>query len=402
MPKLAILNTHPIQYFTPFYRRLAQEPGIDLTVYFCSRQGSEEYVDVGFGERVRWDISLLEGYQHQFLNNLRRRDQVGGFASLINPGIVAELRKHRFDALLVNGHKHVTYLLAMLAAKTLGTAVMMRCDTHLGLQRSPLKRLVRKPLMTFLYQRVCDMCLPVGTLNEEFYRFHGVDRHRMFTVPFAVDNEYFTRLTQQYDKKALREEMGIPQDQPIILFASKLLRSKRPLDLLLAFHRLQQEKVNAALVFVGSGEQEPQLKHYAREHDLSAVHFLGFKNQSDLPKYYSLADVFVLPAENESWGLVLNEVMCAGLPIVAAREIGAVPDLLHHGENGFTYEAGDIDQLTSYLRQLLEAPEERILMGRHSRTIIEQWTYERGVLGVVQALAALRPACDPIANSQVA
>jgi glycosyltransferase involved in cell wall biosynthesis len=286
MPKLAILNTHPIQYFTPFYRRLAQEPGIDLTVYFCSRQGSEEYVDVGFGERVKWDISLLEGYQHQFLNNLRRRDQVGGFASLINPGIVAELRKHRFDALLVNGHKHVTYLLAMLAAKTLGTAVMMRCDTHLGLQRSPLKRLVRKPLMTFLYQRVCDMCLPVGTLNEEFYRFHGVDCHRMFTVPFAVDNEYFTRLTQQYDKKALREEMGIPQDQPIILFASKLLRSKRPLDLLLAFHRLQQEKVNAALVFVGSGEQEPQLKHYAREHDLSAVHFLGFKNQSDLPKYF--------------------------------------------------------------------------------------------------------------------
>jgi glycosyltransferase involved in cell wall biosynthesis len=109
-----------------------------------------------------------------------------------------------------------------------------------------------------------------------------------------------------------------------------------------------------------------------------------------------------LPAEKESWGLVLNEVMCAGLPIVAAREIGAVPDLLHHGENGFTYEAGDIDQLTSYLRQLLEGPEERILMGRHSRTIIEQWTYERGVLGVVQALAALRPAGDPIANSQVA
>jgi glycosyltransferase involved in cell wall biosynthesis len=221
-------------------------------------------------------------------------------------------------------------------------------------------------------------------------------------VPFAVDNEYFTRLTQQYDKKALREEMGIPQDQPIILFASKLLERKRPLDLLVAFHRLQQEKVSAALVFVGSGEQELQLKHYARKHDLSDVHFLGFKNQSDLPKYYSLADVFVFPAENEPWGLVLNEVMCAGLPIVAAREIGAVPDLLRHGENGFTYEAGDINQLTSYLRQLLEAPEKRMLMGRHSRAIIGQWTYERGVLSVVEALVALRPAGDPIANSQVA
>jgi glycosyltransferase involved in cell wall biosynthesis len=402
MPKLAILNTHPIQYFAPLYRRLAQEPDIDLTVYFCSRQGAEEYVDVGFGERIKWDRSLLDGYEHKFLKNWRAGDQVGGFGSLINPGIVSELRRHRYDALIVNGHNHATYLLAMLAAKTLGTAVMMRCETHLGLQRSAFKKLVRKPLLSFLYNRVCDLCLPIGTLNKEFYLFHGVDRNRLFTVPYTVDNEYFTLAARQYAGPDLREELGIPQGKPIVLFASKLLSRKRPMDLLLAFHRLQAQGVNAALLFVGSGERELELKNYVREHQLSDVYFLGFRNQSELPKFYSMADVFVFPSENEPWGLVLNEVMCAGLPVVASREIGAVPDLVHHGVNGFTYGAGDIDQLSSCLIQLLEAPEKRRLMAKESRTIIGQWNYEYCVSGIVQALAALQPAANPMAKSQVA
>jgi glycosyltransferase involved in cell wall biosynthesis len=402
MPKLAILNTHPIQYFAPLYRRLAQEPDIDLTVYFCSRQGADEYVDVGFGERIKWDRSLLEGYEHKFLKNGRASDRVGGFWSLINPGIVSELRTHKYDALIVNGHNHASYLIAMLAAKVFGTSVMMRCETHLGLHSSGLKRTLRKPLMRVLYNRVCDLCLPIGTLNEEFYLSHGVTRNRLFTVPYAVDNEYFTSAPPLSNGTDLREALGIAQDQPIILFASKLLSRKRPMDLLVAFHRLHEQKVNAALVFVGSGEQQLQLNNYARKHQLSDVHVLGFRNQSELPKYYSMADVFVFPSENEPWGLVLNEVMCAGLPVVASREIGAVRDLVRHGENGFTYDAGDIDQLSSCLRELLEAPEKRMQMGKQSRAIIEQWNYEYCVRGIVQALAALKPLANPIAKSQVA
>jgi glycosyltransferase involved in cell wall biosynthesis len=402
MYKLAILNTHPIQYFAPLYRRIAQEPNIALTVYYCSRQGAEEYSDLGFGERIKWDRSLLEGYDYKFLKNWRVGDQVGGFGSLINPGVVSELRRYRYDALIVNGHNHATYLLAMLAAKALGTAVMMRCETHLALQRSAFKKFARKRLMGFLYNRLCDLCLPIGTLNKEFYLFQGVDRSRMFTVPYTVDNEYFTLAARQYAKPDLREELGLPHDKPIILFASKLLRRKRPMDLLRAFHRLQERGVNAALLFVGSGEREVELKNYAREHQLFDVHFLGFKNQSELPKYYAMADIFVFPSENEPWGLVLNEVMCAGLPVVASREIGAVPDLVHHGENGFIYDAGDVDQLSSYLKQLLDAPEKRMLMAEQSRAIIAQWNYESCVVGIVQALAALQAAANPIRKRQVA
>ncbi len=106
--RLAALISHPIQYFTPLYRRLSQEEDIDLTVYFCSRQGLDEYIDPGFGRSVKWDIPLLDGYRHRFLSNVRRQDQVGGFTSLINPGIVKEIVKGRYDALWLHGYAYMS------------------------------------------------------------------------------------------------------------------------------------------------------------------------------------------------------------------------------------------------------------------------------------------------------
>ena len=403
MHKLAILNTHPIQYFAPLYRRLAKEPGIDLTVYFCSRQGVEQYFDPGFGGTVQWDTPLLEGYRYKFLNNLRRRDQVAGFWSLINPQISRELRRHRYDALWINGHNHATYVLGIFAAQFLGIPVFMRCETHLALTRSSLKRAVRKPLMSFFYQHLCDVCLPIGTLNRAFYTEHGVSENKLFTVPYAVDNDYFAKAAEQYpDRAKTKSELGLPTLKPAILFASKMSARKRPMDLLMAFQRVRDGGRDAALAFVGSGEQDDALKHYVVEHQLPDVYFFGFRNQTELPRFYSAADIFAFPSENEPWGLVLNEVMCAGLPVVASREIGAVPDLVQHGENGFVFEAGNVDQLTDYLRQLVTDPQLRARMGIESLRRIQEWDFEACVRGVKQALATLKPRPKAVTFSEAA
>lgn len=403
MYKLAILNTHPIQYFAPLYRRLAQEPDIDLTVYFCSRQGAEEYVDAGFGQRVRWDTPLLDGYEHKFLKNLRRHDLVRGFWSLINLEIVRELRQQRYDALIINGHNHATHLVALSAAKLLEIPVLMRCETHLRLARSTLKRAIRKPIRTFIYRFLCAACLPIGTRNREFYLSHGVNEARLFTVPYAVDNAFFARAAQSLaERPSLRAELGLSPNKPLVLVASKLIPRKRPMDLLVAFHNLRNTGVDAALAFVGSGEQEDDLKEYVQQQQLPDVHFFGFRNQSELPKFYSVADVFVLPSENEPWGLVINEVMCAGLPVVVSDEIGAVADLVRHGENGFTYDAGDIDALTEYLAQLLREPEMRARMGKASRRVIAEWNHERCVLGIKQALTQIGSEPNRLVESQAA
>lgn len=389
--RLAILFSHPIQYFTPLFRRLAEEPEIDLTVYFCSRQGVEPYEDVGFGKSVQWDTPLLVGYRHHFLPNLRKGGRVLGFFSLVNPRLVQVLHTERYDAILVHGHLYFSYLLAIASAEALRIPIFMRCDTHLGLQRPRLKRALRTPLLKFFYGHLCDRCLPIGTRNRDFYRKHGVPPERLFDVPFVVDNAFFMREAAPYRAHGneARAALGLPIDEPVILYSAKLIARKRPMDLLMAYHRMCAEGIRAALVFVGSGELESSLREFANTERLSDVHFLGFRNQSELPMLYGVSDLFVLPAENEPWGLVINEAMCAGLPIIASEEIGAVPDLVAHGHNGLTYRAGDLDRLTAHLVSLVTDSTLRQKMGENSLAMIQEWNLERSVQGVLAALHSL-------------
>jgi glycosyltransferase involved in cell wall biosynthesis len=390
--RLAILNSHPIQYFAPLYRRLAQEPDLDLTVYYCSRQGVDAYRDSGFGgETVRWDVPLLDGYESVFLHNLGRSKEVGGFWSLTNPAIISALRKERYDAIWVHGHNHLTYLFAYAAAKSAGTAIFTRGETHLLLQRSAWKRILRRPLMNVFYAQ-CDACLAIGTRNTDFYRNHGVSDEKIFSVPYTVDNEHFMRLADASRPclPAIREKLGLAPDLPVVLYASKFTRRKHPLDLLQAKSNLQRQNLDCAVLMIGAGEEEPGLREYVQTQGLRDVHFLGFRNQSELPGLYALADIFVLPSENEPWGLIINEVMCAGVAVVATDEIGAVADLVREGDNGLLYSARDVNQLTARLASLLRDPEGCRRMGERSREIISGWSYEQCVQGVKEALRSLR------------
>ena len=392
MYRLAILVSHPIQYFAPLYRRLAQEPELAIKVFFCSRQGLNEYWDAGFGRSFQWDVPLLDGYEHVFLPNWRGRDRVGGFFSLVNPSLISELRQFHPHALWVHGHAYFTYILGILAANLLGIPVFMRCETHLLLNRSAVKQSLRQPLMALLYRRLCARCLAIGSRNREFYSSFGVPAQHIFDVPYVVDNDFFLSRASacRPQREAIRREIGINQDVPIILFASKLTPRKRPLDLLLAYHRLRQHGRQAALVFVGSGELEDVLRSFVADRQTPDVHFLGFRNQSELPCLYAAADLFVLPSENEPWGLILNEVMCAGLPMVASDEIGAAPDLVHDGDNGFTFPAGDVDTLTERLATLISDAALRDEMGRRSLEIISSWNLDRCAEGVLAALRSLK------------
>jgi glycosyltransferase involved in cell wall biosynthesis len=144
------------------------------------------------------------------------------------------------------------------------------------------------------------------------------------------------------------------------------------------------------IMMVGSGELEHELRNYCREHSLNNVVFTGFVNQSDLVDYYSAADVFVLPSEVEPWGLAVNEAMCAGLPIVASREVGCAPDLIQDGVNGYTLPAGDVEGLARALQLLITDKELRLRQGRASLERMEQWGFRSCLDGIRWALGELR------------
>jgi glycosyltransferase involved in cell wall biosynthesis len=386
--RLAILNSHPIQYFAPLYRRLACEPDIDLTVFYCSRQGLEQYQDPGFSTVVRWDVPLLDGYTSIFLSSPADDHGVHGFWSLRDTSVIRKLYRGRYDALWIHGHGYATNIVAIAAARLLGMPVFMRGETHLLLSRSPVRRLARAVLMRVLYRHLVSRCLTIGSRNEAFYRSLGVPASRLVRVPYVVDNDYFAARTESYrgDLPALRASLGLPAEGTIVLYASKLIERKRPLDLLRAFAALRSEMDGIHLVLVGSGPEEGEVRRYIEEHSVTDVHLVGFKNQSELPKFYAAADLFVLPSEDEPWGLIINEVMAAGLPVIASEEIGATVDLVLNGVTGFVYPAGDVGALQDRLRVLCTDEPLRRTMSDAARARIATWDFEACVAGVRTAL----------------
>ena len=181
-------------------------------------------------------------------------------------------------------------------------------------------------------------------------------------------------------------------DRPVILFASKLQPRKRPLDLLEAYIKLSSDGKSeppAYLVFIGDGEQRSPLERRAKETGWNSIKMLGFKGQAELPRYYDLCDVFVLPSEREPWGLVINEVMNAGKAIVCTTQVGSGYDLVEHGRNGYVYEPGNVEELARFLSMIVESPAACAEMGRRSLDRISRWSYNEDVKGIVTAVHAV-------------
>lgn len=388
--EVGFLNTHPIQYFAPLYAYLNAESDLNISAFYLSDYSIRGATDAAFGQSVKWDIDLLSGYSPIFVEGADRRNQMHGFLSAVAPGLWPQIRAAKLDALIVHGHTPAAMLVGIAAAKSAGIPVFMRGETHLGLDRSRSKALLRRPVMGALYGRLAG-AMAIGSANREFYRAMGVAERRIFSMPYTVDNARFAEACRLHEgeRAAIRASFGVYDEAPIVLYAAKFQARKRPGDLIQAAARLAGNEAQFHLVMVGSGELESALKSQAAALGLGNVHFPGFVNQGALPGVYAACDVFVLPSENEPWGLAVNEAMCAGLPIVASREIGCVPDLVDDGRNGLTFDAGNIEELAAALKKLIANPELRRSMGNESRAIIAGWSYAECREGLLQALESI-------------
>jgi glycosyltransferase involved in cell wall biosynthesis len=380
--RIAVLNSHPIQYFAPLYAYLNVHPDLEVTALYLSDASIRGGKDPEFDRELKWDIDLLAGYKAIFVD-ARTRHRA--------PKIWSEIRSGRYDVLWLHGHNHAANLVALWAAKTAGLCILMRGETHLGLPRNFIKAAFRRPLMGTLYG-VCDRLLAIGSANAAFYQAMGVPKEKIFLVPYAVDNDRFTEAASIHadQKAAIRRRYKVPAGEPAVLYAAKFIHRKRPLDLLEAVRRLRSKaQTPFTVIMAGSGELDSELRAYCCSRNIDNVVFTGFVNQTELPDLYAASDIFVLPSEHEPWGLAVNEAMCAGLPVVVSREVGCVPDLVTEGVNGFTPAAGDIDGLMLALRTLLEDEGLRLRQGQASLVRIRQWGYGQCLEGIRSALAGL-------------
>jgi glycosyltransferase involved in cell wall biosynthesis len=406
--RLAYVVSHPIQYQAPLLRRLAQEPDIELTVFFCSDHSVRGYPDQGFGGvRVEWDVPLLEGYRYEFLPAIRTSTGTSFWAP-INHGFYRALKKGRFDAIWLHGYWSVNSILTMVVAKLLGIPLLERAEsTLIDHPRSAFKLAIKRAFFS-IARHFIDVVLPIGSRNRDYWVHYLGPDFPSFMVPYAVDNAYFqtTSANASHSREEFRKQLNLERDRPIILYASKLMIRKRCIDLIDAYSGLEQtfEGKQPYLLIVGDGSERATCETRARAAGGSRVRFLGFQNQSQLARFFDLCDVFVLPSIYEPFALVVNEVMNAGRAIIVSDEVGCQPDLITDRVNGRVFPAGDIPALRAALGSVLGDADIRREMGQRSLERINQWSFEEDIRSLREALhlvAGLPINTMPIIKSDV-
>lgn len=396
MIRLAIVTTHPIQYYAPWFRHIAETTSVDLRVFYLWDFGVAGRTDPTFGVKVTWDVPLLEGYEHEFVPNLSRYPGTQNFRGIDNPILPARLTAFGPDAVLCLGYNFATIVRLLRVWDRRRSPLLLRGDSHRLIPPTGPKGWVKRHLLRQVFRRFAG-CLYVGQANREYYRIHGVPDDKLFFCPHSVDNDRFTAARPQAEVDAVewKRSLGIPNGRRVVLFAGKFEPKKRPLDLLEAFRRAAV--ADTALLFVGNGELEGQLRQGAA--GLTNVFFAPFQNQSTMPRTYAVADLFVLPSFglSETWGLAVNESMCLGRPAVVSSHVGCGPDLIESGTNGAIFPAGDIDALAGCLRAAQADPATVGRWGRAAAERVKDYSYRQATDGLLACLDRVVPSRGPVA-----
>lgn len=378
---LAVLTTHPIQYQVPLWKALADRDRVPMRVLYMNDQGLNQHLDPGFGRRLAWDIDLLAGYDHEFIDVWEGRSQDSFLWLKLQPNFGKTLKDRGASVLWIQGWQVAAYWQAVWQARRAGIEVWLRGETNLRSQKQgPLKGL-KRVLLRRLLARV-DRFLYIGEANRQFYRLQSVPPNRMISAPYCVDNARFrseaSRLRQVRTK--LRKQWGIPDKAFCFLFVGKLIPKKRPGDLVAAVHGLQLRGIQRSLhiLFVGTGELDTALRRMCTVavdaegrncysgNPLPQASFTGFLNQSEVSQAYVAADCLVLPSDaRETWGLVVNEALASGLPCVVSDACGCAEDLILPICPELSYPAGNVAALQRCLESVMNNAPSIDLLQRH-------------------------------------
>ena len=385
--KLAIVATHPIQYYSPWFAFLARHDGLDVRVFFLNEPRGEGLFDPGFQRQVKWDIALLDGFASEFVPNVSRDPGTHRFWGLRNPGLAKRLEAFHPDAVLLIGYNFWSLVRFVFTWRTRRAPLVFRGDSHRIVEDRGARGKVKRSLIATLFRRFSAF-LYVGAANRRYFTLHGVPEGALFHAPHAVDCERFSAEPRRLRQEGLawRASLGIPEDDAVVLFAGKLEEKKQPLALLQAFRSLGS--ANATLLFVGNGPLEERLRAQAGD---AKVRFAPFQNQTAMPRVYAACELFVLPSYGpaETWGLAVNEAMCVGRAVLVSSHVGCAEDLVIPGKTGLVFEAGDGEALRRSLAAALEDPARLAQWGRAGREHIARYSYAEPTRGLVAALEAL-------------
>lgn len=358
MTMLAIVTSHPIQYQAPLWRELAQA-GINFEVWFLTPHAVEASYDRDFGRTFAWDLDLLAGYPHRFLpvEDGWRIDRFNGIR--LRSRWKDEFRARGITHVWIEGWRFLELWQAVQAAHSNGLHVWMRGESHNLVPEPVMRRAWKRPLLGWLFRRV-ERFLCIGSANRRYYLAWGVSPDRLAPAPYCVDNARFAAAATQFHplRPELRARWAIAPDAYVVLFCGKLIARKHPLDLVRAARLLPSVGgLPVHLLFAGDGELGPAVKEALCVPGAPRGTVTGFLNQSEIHGAFAAADCLVLPSDQgETWGLVVNEALASGLPVIVSNRCGCAEDLAAPLGPHNQYPFGDVAALARAIVQVAMHP----------------------------------------------
>jgi glycosyltransferase involved in cell wall biosynthesis len=360
-------------YRIPVFNALASNTGLDCHVIFLSETDAT---------LRQWRVYKEEiGFSHEVLPSFRMR--AGKRNWLVNRRVPSALRRRNPEVVMCGGYNYVAAWQAQRWAKRRRVPFLLWSESNLmdlRNQFAPVEFLKK------VFVRRCDGFVVPGESAAEYLCGLGADASKITVAPNAVDNEFFEReaLAARAQEELIRAQWSLPQRY--ILFVGRLVAEKGLLDLVDAYAALDAGlRAQVGLVIAGDGPLRDTLVERARGIRPGVVILPGFGQREILAKLYALAEVFVLPTHTDTWGLVVNEAMACGLPVIVTNVAGCARDLVEDGWNGRVVEKGDSVGLKEGLTSLLNNPVIEKQMADHSRQRIQNYSPASCARGLAEA-----------------
>lgn len=371
--RLVILTEIIAPYRIPVFNALSRHEGIDLHVIFLAESDPELRDWLVYKDEIRFSYQVLPSWRPKF----------GGYKLLLNRGLKAALKQAAPDVIVCGGYN---YLASWQALRWAGGK---RIPFILWVESTDQDFRSRNRVIEFLkkrFMRNCCAFVVPGKSSFQYVKNYGAREPEIFTAPNTVDNALFARKAAVVRKDVAMHRQALQLPPRFFLFVGRLVREKGVFDLLEAYGKLSPELRSAiGLVLVGQGAAHTELALRAGQVDPGKVQFPGFVHRDQLAGYYALADAFVFPSHTDPWGLVVNEAMSCGLPVIASDAAGCTADLVQDHWNGRVVRYGDVVQLTSAMEELGRDSTLRDVMGNHSQERILRYSPEACAAGLAEA-----------------
>ena len=374
--RTVILTEIIAPYRIPVFNALAGRAGVDLHVIFLAETDHALRQWHIYTDEIRFSYEVLPSW----------RLRAGKRSFLVNRGLWSALDAANSQTILCGGYNYPASWEALWWARRHKVRFVLWTESN---QRDKRSGGATLEWLKRYYVSSCNAFVVPGKSSFAYLRTLGASEQAIFTAPNAVDNTFFATQAEKVkcQPAAFREKFGLPRR--FLLFVGRLVPEKGVFDLMQAYAKLESVvRSEVGLVFAGDGASKEALSERAKLIEPGMIFFPGFAQREDLAGFYALAEAFILPTHSDPWGLVVNEAMACGLPIVVTNVAGCAADLVEDGWNGYVVPPADPSRLSAAIRSLLCQPERTQQMRARSSELIQAYSPQACAHGMAAAVLA--------------